>query len=410
MLLKMVGIDYEKANLTTRERFSFQKHSAIEAMQEIQDTYGVSGVVLISTCNRTELYIHTEEDTDSALEMLCFLKDAAVEDTRQYAVEREGFEAIHHLFELGCGLKSKVFGEDQIISQVKNALSLAREADTSDSYMEKVFQTAIATAKKVKNEVHLTAVKTSVIEEMLKALNKDLGTVAGKHCMVIGNGEIGRLAARRMVEEKAKVTMTVRNYKTREVEIPDGCDTIDYKDRYQDMADYDVVISATSSPHHTIKYEDSHTLFEDDKQHILVDLAVPRDISSKYEEVPNVILYNIDTLGGSSRTEQDNEAMALALSIIREEEAELKLWDKFRKYVPMVQTIGHIGGLLTYKRMEKKAKKIVADEAQIELEEMVRKATEKTITSMLFDLRKNLPMEYWRPCMEAFEKDMLKED
>ena len=204
--------------------------------------------------------------------------------------------------------------------------------------------------------------------------------------------------------------MTVRNYKTREVEIPDGCETIDYKDRYQDMADYDVVISATSSPHHTIKYEDSHTLFEDDNQHILVDLAVPRDISSKYEEVPNVILYNIDTLGGASRTEQDNEAMALALSIIREEEAELKLWDKFRKYVPMVQTIGHVGGLLTYKRMEKKVKKIVADEAQIELEEMVRKATEKTITSMLFDLRKNLPMEYWRPCMEAFEKDMLKED
>lgn len=406
MILQMVGIDYEKADLDTRELFSFHKHSLLGAMEYIQSEYELNGVILLSTCNRTELYVSTDETIEDLFELLCAAKKVSKEQYRNYAIERRGQEAIDHLFQLACGMKSKIFGEDQIISQVKTALLQAREAETTDTYLEKVFQTAIATAKKVKTEVHLTAVKTSVIEEMLKALNNHFQTLQGKKCMVIGNGEIGRLAAERMAAEQAEVTMTVRNYKTREVEIPEGCKTVDYKDRYEGMADYDIVISATSSPHHTIKYEDSHTLFEDGRQHVFVDLAVPRDISSRYGQVENIILYNIDTLGGVSKTEQDNEALALALAIIKEEEEELKSWDNFRVYVPSVQAIGHVNGLLTYKRMEKKLKKIIEPEHQKEAEQLIRNATEKTITSMLFDLRKNLPMEYWKVCMEAFEKNL----
>ena len=406
MILQMVGIDYEKADLDTRELFSFHKHSLLGAMEYIQSEYELNGVILLSTCNRTELYVSTDETIEDLFELLCAAKKVSKEQYQNYAIERRGQEAIDHLFQLACGMKSKIFGEDQIISQVKTALLQAREAETTDTYLEKVFQTAIATAKKVKKEVHLTAVKTSVIEEMLKALNNHFQTLQGKKCMVIGNGEIGRLAAERMAAEQAEVTMTVRNYKTREVEIPEGCKTVDYKDRYEGMADYDIVISATSSPHHTIKYEDSHTLFEDGRQHVFVDLAVPRDISSRYGQVENIILYNIDTLGGVSKTEQDNEALALALAIIKEEEEELKSWDNFRVYVPSVQAIGHVNGLLTYKRMEKKLKKIIEPEHQKEAEQLIRNATEKTITSMLFDLRKNLPMEYWKVCMEAFEKNL----
>ncbi len=410
MILQMVGIDYEKADLDTRELFSFHKHASLQAMEQIQSEYELNGVVLISTCNRTELYVSSDETIDHLFEILCSIKKVSAKEYYRFAVERKGHDAIDHLFQLSCGLKSKVFGEDQIISQVKHALLQAREAQTTDTFLEKVFQMAIAAAKKVKTEVHLTAVKTSVIEEMIKVLKKELDTLIGKKCMVIGNGEIGRLAAQRLVEEKSDVTITVRNYKTREIEIPKGCQTVEYKDRYDKMAGYDMVISATASPHHTIKYEDSHTLFEDGKQHILVDLAVPRDISSQYEQVENIILYNIDTLGGISKTEQDNEALALALSIIKEQEEELESWENFRVYVPAVQAIGHLGGLTTYKRVEKNINKIIESSNRKEVEKLIRNAAEKTITSMLFDLRKNLPTEYWQVCMEAFEKNMIKEE
>lgn len=410
MILQMVGIDYEKADLDIREIFSFHKHASLQAMEQIQSEYEINGVVLISTCNRTELYVSSDETVDNLFEMLCFVKNISAENYHKYAIERKGHDAIDHLFQLSCGLKSKIFGEDQIISQVKNALMQAREVQTTDSFLEKVFQTAVSAAKKVKTEVHLTAIKTSVIEEMLNVLKRDLGTLNEKKCMVIGNGEIGRLAAERMLKEKSNVTMTVRSYKTREVEVPKGCKTVDYKERYHNIADYDIVISATASPHHTIKYEDSYTLFEDGKQHILVDLAVPRDISSRYEQVENIILYNIDTLGGVSKTMQDNEALAHALSIIKEQEEELEAWENFRVYVPAIKMIGYIGGMVTYKRLEKDIKKVIEPFDEKKVETLIRNATEKTITSMLFDLRKNLPMEYWQVCMEAFEKNMIKEE
>lgn len=409
MILWMTGIDYEKADLTTREIFSFQKHSAELAMEQLKEKHGFSGVILLSTCNRTELYVSTDEIEGDLFEILCQLKGVSPKEYEQYKVQRKGEEAIDHLFCLACGMKSKIFGEDQIISQIRAALFQAREVQTTDTYLEKVFQTAVATAKKVKTEVRLTAVKTSVVEEMLSVLKRENGTLTGKNALVIGNGEIGRLAARSLLKEGIKVTMTLRNYKTRQVEIPQGCETMDYQDRYQGIGEYDLVVSATSSPHHTIKYQDSHQYFEDGRQHILVDLAVPRDISSRYAQVENIKLYNIDTLGGNAHNLRDESQLAKAYEMIEEQKEELRLWQSFRVHIPTVQNLGCTGGMLTYKRIEKNIKKLVEPSNLLEVETLVEKAAEKTITSMLFDLRKNLPMEYWQICMEAFAKNMGNE-
>ena len=128
-------------------------------MEYIQSEYELNGVILLSTCNRTELYVSTDETIEDLFELLCAAKKVSKEQYQNYAIERRGQEAIDHLFQLACGMKSKIFGEDQIISQVKTALLQAREAETTDTYLEKVFQTAIATAKKVKTEVMLSAIK-----------------------------------------------------------------------------------------------------------------------------------------------------------------------------------------------------------------------------------------------------------
>lgn len=406
MALWMVGIDHEKADLSTRELFSFHKHSAIEAMLQMKATFHFSGVILLSTCNRTELYVSTDELEEELFSILCQMKNIDTKAYQQYKVERKGEEAIDHLFHLACGMKSRVFGEDQIITQIKTALFQAREIQTVDSYLEEVFQAAISTAKKVKSQVHLTAVQTSIMEQVLQVLRNQGIALTGKRVLVIGNGEIGRLAAATMVQEKAYVTITVRNYKTKQVEIPAGCQWIDYKERYQTLGSYDIIISGTSSPHHTIKYEECYELLEKNKTYVLFDLAVPRDISKRFSQVENVQLYNIDTLGGVCTTAQNNEAMAAALNIIKEQEQELALKQSFKVHVPTVQSIGNAGGKITYKRIEKNVKKLVEDSKRQELEELIEQAAEKTITSLLFDLRKSIPMEYWEICMEAFKKNL----
>ena len=171
-VLQMIGIDYEKADLNIRSLFAFQPSASLEGMQVLKNKYGLDGIVIVSTCNRTEVYVSAKEEVKDLFALVCSLKKIDSEKYEKYVVERQNQDAIHHLFQLACGMKSKVFGEDQIITQVKTALLQAREAETTDAYLEKVFQGAITAAKKIKSQVHLTAVKASVIEEMKKVLEE----------------------------------------------------------------------------------------------------------------------------------------------------------------------------------------------------------------------------------------------
>lgn len=408
MQVQMIGIDYEKADLDTRALFSFHHHASYEGMIYLKETYKLSGVVILSTCNRTEVYVSTKEERKDLLDMVCSLKDISPECYRSMVVERSGQEAIHHLFQLACGMRSKVFGEDQIITQVKDALNDAREAQTTDRNLEKIFQAAITAAKKVKSTVHLTAIKTSVIEQMKKALYKEKNSLLGVRCLVIGNGEIGRLAAACMVEEGARVTVTVRNYKTRQVEIPMGCKVLDYADRYVHLQEFDIIISATTSPHHTVKYEDCAHLLQDGIHRYLVDLAVPRDISSKFREESYVTTYDIDSLGGVSESMQDNKAVELAMEIIREQEEKLSSKKEMQEYVERIQHIGEMGADVAYKRIKKQVNQILQGEQQQPMEQQIRLGTKKTMTSLLFDMRKHMEEDQWELCLSVM-KQVLSE-
>lgn len=408
MQVQMIGIDYEKADLDTRSLFSFHHHASFEGMLYLKETYKLGGVVILSTCNRTEVYISTEERRKDLLDMVCSLKDISPDKYRDMVVERDGQEAIDHLFQLACGMKSKVFGEDQIITQVKTALSDAREAQTADRNLEKVFQAAITAAKKVKSTVHLTAIKTSVVEQMKEALYREKESLLGVRCLVIGNGEIGRLAASCMVEEGAEVAITVRNYKTRQVEIPKGCKTLDYADRYAHLQEFEIIISATASPHHTIKYEDCAHLLQDGKHRYLVDLAVPRDISSRFRKENYVTTYDIDRLGSVPGMLKDDKAVALAMEIIREQEEKLSSQKEMQEYVELIQDIGDMGADVSYKRIKKQVNKVLLEEAKPVVEEQIRLGTKKTITSMLFDIRKHMEEEQWEACLSAI-KQVLSE-
>lgn len=400
-VLQMIGIDYEKADLNIRSLFAFQPSASLEGMQALKNKYGLDGIVIVSTCNRTEVYVSAKEEVKDLFALVCSLKKIDSEKYEKYVVERQNQDVIHHLFQLACGMKSKVFGEDQIITQVKTALLQAREAETTDAYLEKVFQGAITAAKKIKSQVHLTAVKASVIEEMKRVLQEHKKSLEGCKCLVIGNGEIGRLAATAMIAEKAIVTVTVRNYKTRQVEIPKGCKVVDYKDRLQQVKECEIIISATTSPHHTIKYEECAKLFRDGKQRILIDLAVPRDISSLFAEEKDVLLYNIDTLGGNSVAKQDDTAMAKALDIIKEYEDKLTKQQQIQEFLSDIQTIGEISGEVAYKRIKKPLNRALEEQQQDEIEKLMRQGTQKTITSLLFDIKKMLPDKYWEECLKA---------
>jgi glutamyl-tRNA reductase len=156
----MIGIDHEKASLAEREIFAFTAVQCREAMKTVLELYGVNGCVIISTCNRTELWISEREGSISDLKGILYsLKHVENDNIHNYdhlPIIREGLEAYLHLFQAACGLKSQIWGESQILSQVKKSIEEAREVGTADTYLEKLFQMAITSAKKIKTDIKLT--------------------------------------------------------------------------------------------------------------------------------------------------------------------------------------------------------------------------------------------------------------
>jgi glutamyl-tRNA reductase len=284
-------------------------------------------------------------------------------------------------------------------------LELAREAGATDYFLEKLFLAAITVGKRVRSSVRLTSVKSSVVSSMIELLEKEYKDFSSFRCMVIGNGEIGRLAAKTLKKKGAEVLVTVRNYKTRQVEIPEGCRIIGYKERYEQMADYDLILSATRSPHYTLTYEEGRKLFQDGKRRILVDLAVPRDIEEKLTGIDGIRLYDIDQIGNPEK-EEDDRALLQAMELIDEQKKLLQQELNVRGYVDKVELASQNGGEITYRRAEKELLSALEKQDEAALHAAVGQAAKKTLSAVIFSLKKVLPREEWEACVEELEKKL----
>ena len=340
MSIQMIGIDHSRAGIDIRTIFSFTKKRCAEALDFFKGIEGIEGCILLSTCNRMELYVSCEEEFQGSLfDLLCEVRE--IPDGgfyRSYFVYREGEEAVAHLFRLAAGLESRILGEDQIITQVKDALALAREQYAADNVLEVLFRMAVTAGKKVKTEVSLSTANRSVIHQALDTLRQEGHTFEGKICMVIGNGEMGRLTATVMHEAGADVTVTVRQYRSGIVDIPRDCKRIDYGDRMQLFPKCDYVISATASPNYTLK---EHCVREAQVSHpvVLVDLAVPRDIDPEAGKLENITLYDIDYFKVDIKSEKVRANIARADHILEEQMEEFYTWYECRDVIPKIQEI-----------------------------------------------------------------------
>ena len=249
----MTGLDWRKAPIGLREALSFTRSRVVELDRLLRAAEGVEGCVLLSTCNRTELYLSCASGAEP--EPGALLCAAAGQPYAPFAgafVTRTGEEAARHLMEVAGGLRSQIWGEDQILTQVKGAAAAAREAGTADGVLEILFRNAAAAGKEIKTKVPLTGVPRSAAQSAVERLARDAGGLEGKRALVIGNGEMGRLSAALLHRLGCAVTVTLRTYRHGETVVPAGCAVAPYEERYAAMKGADVLLSATTSPHYTI--------------------------------------------------------------------------------------------------------------------------------------------------------------
>lgn len=398
--IRMAGIDHNQASVEVRELFAMTKTAAKAEMQQICANFHADGCVIISTCNRTELWVSGESVSPGKL--LCEMKGVDEGKFRDYLVEREGSAAVRHLFELSCGMKSQVFGEDQIITQVKDAIALAREAESAGAVLEILFRTAITAAKRVKASVRLTVSDQSVAGSTVAFLRERLGSLKGIPCMVIGNGEMGRLAAAALVNEGCEVRMTIRQYRHGEVVIPEGVEAIPYDRRMETLHSVRAVISATISPHYTLCSDKIGALAN---QVIFCDLAVPRDIDPAIAKLENAQLYDTDQICAGTGSRIDKHTVAQAEEILKEYISEFESWCRFRTLVPVVNEISEIAADDCMGRIEKSIRRLeLPPDEQERLTEQIHAAAGRVVGRLMYGLRENLEPELWESCMEGLKK------
>lgn len=400
----MIGIDHTAASVDVRARFSFTRKEAGEAMEKIHAMEGIDGCILLSTCNRMELWVSAEEEMPDLYEILCSLKAVDRLEYNGIFVQRTDREAVKHLFYLTAGLKSQILGEDQILTQVKDALNLAREHFAADGVLEVLFRMAVTAGKKIKTEVPVSHGNPSVIHQALKYLEKKGFRAEGKTCMVIGNGEMGKVAAQTLREAGGKVTVTVRQYRSGVVNIPRGCDRINYGDRMEYLPVCDLVVSATASPNYTLTRE----LLKEKRPigpQILIDLAVPRDIDPAIGNLENITLYDMD----SFRTDETDEALEQNLKaasrIVEEQMDEFYLWLEGRDIIPRIQEIRQEAVRDLNLRIAKIFRNTPMDDVdRCHLEEAVAEAAGKVVNKLIFGLRDSLNTEAFLECVSGLEK------
>lgn len=401
----MIGIDYKKASVDVRAQFSFTKKNTVAALEDLKKEPGILGCIILSTCNRMEIWASTGEDWNGSLyEFLCREKEKDPREFYKYFVEREEEEAVEHLFYLTSGLKSQILAEDQIITQVKDALALSREAYCTDNVLEVLFRMAVTAAKKVKTQVSFSRANSSVIHQAIERLENQGFSIQGKNCMVIGNGEMGKVTALALKEAGAEVTVTVRQYRSGIVTIPQGCDRINYGERLDFLPKCNLVVSATASPNYTLTMEQIENA-EIPGHVVLIDLAVPRDIEPSAGTLNNVTLYDIDSFKIDAVSPKLQASLDQAGEILREQQEEFYNWYNGRDLIPRIQEIKADAVEDLNLRIMKILRKTPMEEKDREnLLKAIDTAAGKVVNKMMFGLKDFMKEEEFINCVEGLEK------
>lgn len=333
----MSYIDHKAANITERELFTFTSSEVCQLYNRIKEFDDIFGGVLIATCNRTELYLSMKDGKFyDPFDLICDIKNQDADEMSRIKKTLSGHDAIRHLMLVASGTESQIWGDAQIISQVRDAARTAKEEKTTDSILNVLFRNAISAGKKVKTNIDFnlsdnsTALKAVSILKEHDSINKVL---------IIGNGVIGRLVGENLVANKFESTMTLRQFKSGAISVPRKVDTVNYAERYSVISEFDAVISATMSPHYTLHYEDMKNI--EKWPRVFIDLAMPRDIDPRIvesagagngagnpRELPEY--YDIDMISRDEVMESKEDHMFEVNEIINEFEQEFYRWYDYK--------------------------------------------------------------------------------
>lgn len=322
MTVLALGINHKTASVELREKLAFTPERLPEALQTVQKTAGCDEGVILSTCNRTEIYSFGDNAIPSnVIKWLSEFHQVDEEELKQHLYIYRDVDATRHLMRVASGLDSMVLGEPQILGQVKQAYQQAKSVGAVQTYFERMFQQAFSVAKKVRTETDISVNAVSVAFAAVTLAKQVFGSFEKKKVLLVGAGETIELVAKHIFEQGAKDIVVANRTLSRAEAVAEqfSAKTSTLSQIPEHILDADVVISSTASTLPIIGKGMVETVFKQRKHRpmFLVDLAVPRDIEPQVAELDDAYLYTVDDLqeivarNMQARTEAAEEAEAI---------------------------------------------------------------------------------------------------
>lgn len=389
MHLTLVGLSHKTAPIEIREKLTFPASCQAEALGALARCEEVSEAVILSTCNRTEVYAVTvgEGGVDVVTRFMCEFHGLPESDVVPYLYSSEGKTVVRHLFRVVASLDSMVLGEAQILGQVKEAYDHAFCNGATGRVFNKLFRQSFEVGKRVRTETAIGESAVSISYAAVELARKVFDTIEGRTILVIGAGKMSELTAKHLVSNGVRDVLVANRTYERAVELAERFSgrPIRYEDLFDRMRDVDIVISSTAATEFVVRRDDVAAVMR--RRHrkplFLIDIAVPRDIEPSANDLANVFLYDVDDLSGvvtSNLEEREREAHQ-AESIIDEEIGAFGRWLDSMEVVPTIAAIRAQAEHVRSEELEKAVKRLGGlTEAQMGTVEAL---TESIVNKML---------------------------
>jgi glutamyl-tRNA reductase len=401
--LYLLGVSHRTAPVEVRERLDFSSRDIGGAVEALCARTSAAETVVLSTCNRSELYVAGEQLAQTRQELIRFLSDyhhLPADMFVPHLFAREDAEVVHHLFRVAAGLDSLVIGEPQVLGQVKDAFSTASDRRCCGPVLNRLFHSSFAVGKRVRTETGLGEGAVSVSFAAVQLARKIFGKLEGRRVLVIGAGEMGKLTAQHLRSQGVgEIIITSRTLaRAEEIATAVGGAPAPWSQVLSVLAKADIVITATGSQQPIISRSNVEAVMGRPRRDplFIIDIAIPRDVEPGAGDIEQVFLYNVDDLQAIVQENLSRRSAEIqkAEEIVAEEVGRFMAWQRSRGAVPTVVALRQQFDAIRVSELRRLEPKLAGldAEARARVDEVTRLIVEKLLVEPTEQL-KALPDE-----------------
>lgn len=408
----VVGLSHLTAPLEVRERLAFTKEELEDALATLTESVGAG--VILSTCNRTEVYTVAPDAFTCHERMLRFFSHQGSIEGKElscYLYTHEHEEAVRHLFRVTSGLDSMILGESQILGQVRNSLDISLSNGHAGGALVDLFRHALRVGKRARKETGINRNALSVSSIAVKLAHRTLGDLRGRRVMVVGAGKAGKLVARALADSGVGRIVVVNRTleRARELASQLGGQAASFDEMQALLGSVDIVVSSTDSRGVVIPLNLMKKVMtaRGGAPLILVDIAVPRDVSPRVAELDNVFLFNLDDLDSVSeanRAERQTE-VARVEEIVEEETGNFMEWWATQESAPVIAALGEQVEALRRREFGKALKRMphLSEQDVTQIEAFSKALVKKLLHNPIAVIKENKSPLYMQLAQELFQ-------